>query len=222
MPLLVIVRHGQASFGSADYDMLSPVGRQQAQVTAAALSAAGLDVARIITGSLRRQRDTADAIAAAYGLSPTVDERWNEYDADAVLAHHSDSAQRLEHPSGPESAPSSPREFQSLLERALEAWVQAGADSPTPETWPAFNGRVTAALQAAGTAGAGTTVVVSSGGVIGALAVSLIRVDPVRFPRLNRVTINCGVTRVLFGRAGTTLASFNEQGHLSGGLHTYR
>ena len=108
-----------------------------------------------------------------------------------------------------------------MLELALEAWVRAGADSPTPETWPAFNERVTSALQAAGSAGPGTTVVVSSGGVIGALAVSLIGVDPVSFPRLNRVTINCGITRVIVGSAGTTLVSFNEQGHLQGGMLTY-
>ena len=222
MPLLVIVRHGQASFGSEDYDVLSPVGRQQAQATADALPAAGLDAARIITGSLRRQRDTAEAIGDAYGLIPTVDERWNEYDTDSVLAAHSDSAQRLDHPTGPDAVPSSPREFQAVLERALEAWVRAGEDSPGRETWPAFNERINAALQTAGTSGAGTTVVVSSGGVIGALAVSLIGVDPVSFPRLNRVTINCGVTRVILGSAGTTLVSFNEQGHLSVGLRTYR
>ena len=222
MPLLVIVRHGQASFGAEDYDVLSPVGRQQAQVTAAALSAAGLDVARIVSGSLRRQVDTADALADAYGLTPTVDERWNEYDADPVLAAHSDSVQRLEHPRDPGAIPTSPRAFQAVLEQALEAWVRAGADSPTAETWPAFNARINDALQAAGSAGAGTTLVVSSGGVIGALAVSLIGVDPTSFPRLNRVTINCGMTRVIIGSAGTTLVSFNEQGHLSVGLRSYR
>jgi broad specificity phosphatase PhoE len=222
MPLLVIVRHGQASFGSADYDVLSPVGRQQALRTAGALRDAGLEATHIITGSLRRQRDTADAIGDAFGLSPNVDERWNEYDADAVLAHHSDSGQRLEHPAGPAELPVSPREFQRVLERALEEWITAGEDSPTPETWPAFNGRLQAALHDAGHAHSGTTVIVSSGGVIGALAVALIGVDPISFPRLNRVTINCGITRVIVGSSGTTLVSFNEQGHLTTGMRTYR
>ncbi len=222
MPLLVIVRHGQASFGSEDYDVLSPVGRQQAQVTAAALSAAGLDAARIITGSLRRQRDTAEAIADACGLAPTVDERWNEYEADLVLAAHSDTPQRRPHPAAPAAPPPAPGEPPGGRARARAAWVRAGTDSPTAETWPGFNARVTEALQAAGSVGAGTTVVVSSGGVIGALAVTLIGVDPVSFPRLNRVTINCGVTRVILGSSGTTLVSFNEQGHLSGGMLTYR
>ena len=30
MPVIHLVRHGQASFGSDDYDVLSPTGRQQA------------------------------------------------------------------------------------------------------------------------------------------------------------------------------------------------
>src|SRR5579875_2289169 len=222
MPLLVIVRHGQASFGSADYDVLSPVGRQQALQTAEALRDAGLEAAHIVTGSLRRQVGTADAIGDAFGLSPTVDERWNEYDADSVLAHHSDRRQRLEHPGDPSQTPASPREFQQVLERALEAWISAGESSPTSESWPAFNARVGAALQEAGTAHSGTTVIVTSGGVIGALAVALIGVDPISFPRLNRVTINCGITRVSVGSAGTTLVSFNEQGHLTTGMRTYR
>jgi broad specificity phosphatase PhoE len=222
MPLLAIVRHGQASFGTDDYDRLSGLGRIQAERTATALSAAGLDVSRIISGSLRRQQDTATALADAYGLTPSVDERWNEYAADPVLEHHSSSAQRLEHPSSADALPTSPREFQAVLERALEDWVSAGADSPTPETWPQFHDRVRAALEAAGTAGPGTTVVVSSGGVIGAIAVGLLGVDPVSFPRLNRVTINCGITRVIFGSAGKTLVSFNEQGHLAVNERTYR
>ena len=85
-----------------------------------------------------------------------------------------------------------------------------------------LGGQLREALGAAGEASAGTTVVVSSGGVIGALAVALIGVDPISFPRLNRVTINCGITRVIIGSAGTTLVSFNEQGHLSVGERTYR
>ena len=103
MPLLAIVRHGQASFGTEDYDRLSGLGRRQAEATASALSNAGLEAARIITGSLRRQQDTATAIGDAYGLMPIVDERWNEYDADPVLEHHSQSPQRLEHPTSPRS-----------------------------------------------------------------------------------------------------------------------
>ena len=39
MPTVLLVRHGQASFGAADYDVLSDLGRRQAQ-------AAGRELAR--------------------------------------------------------------------------------------------------------------------------------------------------------------------------------
>ena len=35
MPSVLLVRHGQASFGSDDYDVLSEVGHRQAEVVAA-------------------------------------------------------------------------------------------------------------------------------------------------------------------------------------------
>ena len=221
MPLLLIVRHGQASFGAADYDTLSELGVRQAQRTAAALVAAEIPVARVISGSLRRQRDTAEAIARAYGLQTSVDARWNEYDADPLLTHHSPSAQRLERPSGPGAVPTSPREFQAVLESALASWIAAGEGSPAPETWPAFSGRVATALADAGQSGLGTTVVCSSGGSIAAMCVALAGRDPAGFVAFNRVSVNCGISRVVVGRGGTSLVSFNEQQHLSGDV-TYR
>ena len=222
MPLLLIVRHGQASFGAADYDALSALGVRQAQRTAAALQAAGIPVARVISGSLRRQRDTASAIARAYGLTASVDAGWDEYDADPILVEHSPSAQRLEHPSDPGAAPSSPRAFQAVLETALEGWIAAGEDSPAPETWPAFSGRVTAALAAAGASGPGTTVVCSSGGSIAAVCVALAGREPRGFVAFNRVCVNCGISRIVVGRGGTNLLSFNEHQHLAPEDITYR
>ena len=41
---------------------------------------------------------------------------------------------------------------------------------------------------------------------------------------LNRVTVNTGITKVVRGRSGTSLLSFNEHAHLTGvsGMLTYR
>ena len=35
MGVVLLVRHGQASFGAADYDVLSPLGERQAAATGA-------------------------------------------------------------------------------------------------------------------------------------------------------------------------------------------
>ncbi|MGV2836957.1 phosphoglycerate mutase family protein, partial [Pseudomonas shirazensis] len=56
---LYLIRHGQASFGAADYDVLSPVGVRQSQALGSHLANLGLRLDRCIAGDLRRQQDTA-------------------------------------------------------------------------------------------------------------------------------------------------------------------
>jgi hypothetical protein len=48
--------------------------------------------------------------------------------------------------------------------------------------------------------------------------------DPALWSRLNVVCVNTGVTKVVTGRRGATLVSFNEHTHLEGEpeLLTYR
>src|SRR5919112_809761 len=66
MPIVLLVRHGQASFGAEDYDRLSDRGRVQAEATGRWLAARGLRRPVAVHGTLRRQRDTALlALAAA-------------------------------------------------------------------------------------------------------------------------------------------------------------
>ena len=59
MPTILLVRHGQGSFGTADYDVLSERGGMQAAAVHAALRERGVTADRLVSGSLRRQRDTA-------------------------------------------------------------------------------------------------------------------------------------------------------------------
>ena len=53
MPVVHLVRHGQASFGSQDYDRLSDLGRAQSLVVGAALTARGRRSPVAVRGSLR-------------------------------------------------------------------------------------------------------------------------------------------------------------------------
>lgn len=212
MPTVLLVRHGQASYGGPDYDVLSERGRLQAERLAVDLARRGYRAERVLSGELARQRDTA-AVFGEYAVDP----RWDEYDADDILAHHSESAARLERPG---MVAPSPREFQDVLEAALLAWVAAGDASPCAETWPAFAARVAAGLDAAAER---PTLVCTSGGAIAAACVGLLGIAPAAFVALNRVTVNTGVTKVVRGRSGTSLVSFNEHGHLEAdGLVTYR
>jgi broad specificity phosphatase PhoE len=232
VPALLLVRHAQASFGAADYDVLSPTGTEQAEALAGDLARRGVRVDRVVSGSLARQRDTAAPIAAAAGLRATVDARWDEYATDAILARYSSSELRLgDRAAGsralrPPDAMSS-REFQDVLERALLRWIAAGDGARARETWPAFAARARAALEdvVRDLGGGQTALVCTSGGVLAAICVQLLGLPPSALVAFNRVAVNAAVTRVISGRAGTRLVSFNEHAHLEGkgrALITYR
>ena len=80
MGSLLLIRHGQASFGTDDYDRLSPLGHQQAQWAADELVRRNVVPAQVRHGALRRQAETAAPIPGS--IDALVDPRWNEYDND--------------------------------------------------------------------------------------------------------------------------------------------
>jgi broad specificity phosphatase PhoE len=221
MPSLLLVRHGQASFGAADYDVLSELGARQARATADELLRRGVRPARIVAGGLRRQQDTAAPIAEALGVPVGTDPGWDEYDSGDFLAAHSASDARL----GGGAALSS-REFQAVLEDGVRAWMAAGEDTTARVSWPAFRARTGAALRDALAAlGPGETgIAVTSAGVLAALCSDLLGAGPETYLRLNRVAVNAAVTKVVSGRGGSTLVAFNDHAHLELGesLVTYR
>jgi broad specificity phosphatase PhoE len=224
VPTVLLIRHGQASFGAEDYDVLSPTGERQAELVAAALARRGYEPSRLLTGSLRRQIDTA---AAFPGPAPELDPRWNEYDPDDVLSHHSDSATRLDGSGAAAAEALTSKGFQAVLDPALAAWIEMAHESPARQSWPQFSGAGSAALaELAGELERGeTAVVVSSGGTIAALAGGLLGAPALTFPALNRVMVNASVTKVAIGAAGTHLVVFNDHSHLEEvdrALVTYR
>lgn len=225
MPSILLIRHAQASFGAADYDVLSELGHAQTAALVAGLKRRGIRPERVVSGRLKRQRDTAAPCAAAAGVPLEVDGRWDEYEDRDILTHHSDVAAGLERRPG--DAPLSSREFQEILNRALVAWIEAGQASPGRETWVQFNARVQGALrELAESLGKGqSALVISSGGVIAALSASLMRLPPTALIAFNHVSINTGMAKLTVGRGGTTLISCNEHAHLEEAdprLITYR
>ncbi len=225
MPTVLLVRHAQASFGSEDYDVLSPAGVEQAEVLAAALARRELSVTRVVSGPARRQRDTAAACVPPGGPEVAIDERWDEYATEDVLAVHARTAASLDG-TGAGGEQITSRQFQQILDGALEAWVAAGAAGETSPTWSEFLASRRAALaELAAALGSGETgLAFTSGGTIAAIVADLLGHPDLLAP-LNRVLVNTGVTKLVVGRSGTSLIAFNEHAHLDDGggrLLTYR
>jgi broad specificity phosphatase PhoE len=202
MSVVYLLRHGQASFGGADYDVLSPVGKQQAVVLGAELRRRAVDVRAVHSGTLRRQLSTAtDCLAkAGIDLPVTEDARWNEYDHLGLV------------PSG-QPPPEESGNFQRLLDAAIEGWIAGGHAAGTSGTWLEFSGGVDAALRDV------------LAGLPSAICAALLSAPPAGFLALNRTMPNASITKLVSGRSGVSLVSVSEHGHFEGphrGLLTYR
>jgi broad specificity phosphatase PhoE len=210
VPVVLLVRHGQASFGADDYDVLSDVGRRQSEVVGTELARRGLREPVSVAGGLRRQQDTARAALPDVPL--LVDRRWDEYDHLGLLRRY---------PSGGVPDGSS-RSVQVLLDAALRAWVD-----DTDGGWDLFAGGASAVLrELVRSLGRGRDAVVfTSGGVVAAVCAGLLGLGAEGVVALNRVTVNGGITKLVVGRGGVSLVAFNDHAHFEGPareLLTYR
>jgi broad specificity phosphatase PhoE len=220
MGQVLLVRHGQASWGADDYDALSETGWEQSRLLGRALAGRGVEPEVVVHGSMRRHRETAEG--AGLADRATVDPGWDEFDHLEMLG-----AVPSTFP-GPQPTRG---EFQAWFEEATDRWTGGEHDAGYDETFDAFGDRVTAALRrTAEAAGSGTALVLTSGGPVSWAVTTLLGADLDRagrvrlWRRLNPVCVNSGVTKVVSGRRGLTLVSFNEHTHLDPkpDLLTYR
>jgi len=192
---LHLIRHGQASWGADDYDLLSETGERQAALLGMAWEASGWAPTAAVSGSMRRHTQTAitaiDASGdASLGQGYDVDEGWNEYDHSLFVAG---------------------------FEESLAAWM----DGSEYGDW---HGGILGSLERAlAKAGPGQHVAVfTSGGPIATVVSHLLAGDDSLFVRLNAVVVNAGVTTVINGSTGPRVLSFNEHTHLPRDLVTFR
>ena len=229
MGQLYLVRHGQASFGADDYDVLSERGAAQSRRLGEWLAERGVVADAVLHGGLSRQRDTARHLAGSAGWDAPLeaDPDWDELDFLTVVGTLPGvSTEGLDN-----------RGFHRVFQEATARWTSGSHDGDYEETWGQFRTRVEGAFARAceRAAGSGATVVaVSSGGVVAALVARLLlagagaggEVAPsamaAAWDRANTVTVNTSYTRVAVGSGGPRLLTFNEHPHLDGDLLTYR
>ncbi|AZL69336.1 MULTISPECIES: histidine phosphatase family protein [Pseudomonas] len=222
---LYLIRHGQASFGAADYDVLSAVGERQSLALGEHLGQLGLRLDRCVAGSLRRQQDTArlalQALHANGSQAPAIetDPAFNEFDADGVirallpglLADEPEALHVLR------NAAQNRSEFQRLFALMVQRW-HAGehAHDDNLETWQAFTGRVGDGLQRLlDSAASGENIALfTSGGTIAALLHLTCAITPAQAFALNWQIINTSLSHLKFRGRDVVLASFNSQAHV--------
>ena len=205
MAEIVLVRHGQASFGAPDYDMLSPLGHQQAEWLGDYFNAHGLHFDRVLRGGLRRQRETVEGIARTHQQpDATEDTRLDEF--------HYDGLQRQYMAATGSDAPSDRSSFLRIFPEVFTQWETGEIDGGS-EAFTDFSARVNAVLDDAIQAG-GRTLLVTSGGVIGVSIGTALGLDARATAELLLNIHNASVHRLEYEAGKLRLSLFNASPHL--------
>jgi broad specificity phosphatase PhoE len=228
---IFLIRHGQASFGSTNYDELSEIGLLQARILGNFLIKVGIEPNAVYSGSLMRQTTTAGEVASVYSLADLdfpylrIEKAFNEYDAQeiirAALSFDSSLSEELSKNSHETNF------FKKIFGNAMQHWVTGMLDSHGIESWIDLRKRVYEGLmQIIRIHGRSKTILIfTSGGVISAGLAFLLGFDGVTAMRINSQIVNTSITHLVYNHERITLSGFNSRAHLmlesNPGLITY-
>ena len=233
MITILLARHGQASFGHSNYDQLSALGCEQAQLLGAHYAHTQRHIDAIYTGQLTRQQDSARHFCSVYqaaGLGehlaheilPAFDE-FNHKDV-FVKSNPSFSSQAAI-ATEIAKAPVPKQRLAELFDEAMQRWHGGAYDTDYIESWSQFSTRAQSALadmvqRATSLASADddcTVLVFTSGGVIAAITAHLLGQDSQTAYQINKSLVNMGVTAISVREHAPHLLSLNEYSHLFDG-----
>jgi broad specificity phosphatase PhoE len=217
MRSVLLIRHGQASFRSADYDRLSEMGEEQSRRLGAWLAACGTEPDLVAIGPRLRHRRTAELCLIAAGVKRPL----LQLDGLDELDHQELLARLRPDLDGPEAmhkalkqTPDPYRAFQELFAAAVARWTSGTHDADYTQSWPRFREQVLQALQTL-SAHAGETVwAFTSGGPIAVLANAAVDAPIAQTFKLSWPLVNTSMTRLRLGKSGASLTTYNAWPHL--------
>ena len=232
MSKLYLVRHGQASFMSDDYDRLSPIGHRQGVCLGDYWGKRGLTFDTAFIGPLRRHRQTFDAFIEGYaphGLQlpePIVDADFIEHEGfqmsravtpglvgkDPYITEHynADGMDRRTH--------------LAVFRHVMLRWAAGEIEADGYDSWQTFRANVSRGLQTAMAAtGRGEQAIVfTSGGTIAAAMGHALEMGDVASIKLNWIVRNTAYAEFHFRDSELSLSEFNAIPHIEDeDLHTY-
>ena len=219
MSRLILVRHAQASFGSAEYDQLSPLGEEQARRLGAHWAAQGILFDQVFVGPKRRHQHTAELVGKAItqaGLTWPKPVALPELDEYAGL--------EVFRAALPELAKAGfdpvkfPAELLKTFQDCMARWVRGELSVPDVETWQEFRVRAQRGLEKlleGSTPGRRIAVFTSTGPVAAALDRALGLSDE-RMIEASWQLRNTSVSEFLFSTPRFSLSMFNAVPHLTG------
>ena len=207
MPHITLIRHGQANSQARDeigYDRLSDLGHQQSRWLGAHFETTGERFSRIVSGTLRRQMETAKSMGAERHAPLSTDARLNELPYFAM-------SQLMEVQHGL-AIPDTREGYIEHLPQVFAAW-ERGEISGAPETYEDFASRIDALIDETAQS-PGRAMLVTSGGVIATILRRVLNLDVTAWSHIALSIMNSSVHRLHVVQGRTALAHFNAIPHL--------
>lgn len=238
MPHIHLIRHGQASFGSKNYDCLSPTGHRQGQVLGEHLSLLDHRFDAYYAGEMQRQQKTGEEVLAKLGEDSTrlqINAAFNEYDSDGIFRAYMPSVLK-DDPGLAELLAEDYRVmftdkaiFQRAFVNVVRHWAQdAPHTQASLESWQDFIDRVQGGLQQLRDSHErkAHVAVFTSGGAISIAFGLALGLNPRDALLLSWGIANASVTEFYASESGLFINGFNNFTHLKlardASLITYR
>jgi broad specificity phosphatase PhoE len=225
MTTIYLIRHGQASVGTDNYDVLSSTGETQADVLGQHLANTHIDFDAIYSGSLKRQMDTARIATGATDTSANagnavvplqVMPEFNEYRHGQIFNKYLPMLAKTDAEIGAAAEDGSNGLMtQSVFLKLMMTWVDDSAEHDDLESWQQFNQRIANGIEhILDTHPSQTVAVFTSGGVITSLFRSMFGLPPERMFELNWNINNAGITSLKYRDRQPSLREYNNISHL--------
>jgi len=221
MSLLLLMRHGQARFGAAHYDLLTELGERQAVETGVHFARAGSGFDEVLIGPKQRHAATASGVLGQLRGAPAPVTL-------AALDEFAEATDILQ--AAPqvcsvtaEEMPALPRAAQLRhYDTTIEAWMQGRVRLAGRPSAAEFRTVVVRWLRevVARPARSQRLLAVTSAGVIAAAVADVLDVPVERMAQFTRVLRNASLTEIAFSAGRVSLVSFNGVAHLPAELAT--
>jgi len=220
MAAIYLIRHGQASFGSDDYDQLSQLGIRQAEVTGEYFKESGIFFDAAYSGDLKRQIDTSQLVLASQpaAFSTNIDSRFNEIRNDEQLEYLLPEIvkARPDIASLVDRGLVSSKDYQKAIDAVFNFWVSDECKHPEIQSWHDYSTGVRDALSdVVKNQGSGKTIAVfTSGGTIATIVGQVLGLSGKQTYPFYEPMFNCAVTQLFYNQERISLSYFNDRSFL--------
>lgn len=220
MATIYLIRHGQASFGADDYDKLSELGRRQAEVTGHYLRDCGITIDAAYSGTLQRQRETAQLALASQPVAVThkLDPRFNEVNNDEhleyLIPHVVKTQPHIQQLM--DKGLSSSKDYQKVIDAVFNYWVSPECRETAIQSWADYSGGVRDGLaDVMREQGGGKTVAIfTSGGTIATAVSQVLGLGGEHAYKYYEPVFNCSITQLFYSGDKVSLSYFNDRSFL--------